>query len=390
MSLKQREEQPLDRPASGWEAFYLGYRKPGYVEGFEILHKLGGGVFGIVYKARKISINKAYAIKFLKIDDPGARNQVIKELESVSIFAQVDHPNLVSIEDKGVVDEIPYIVMGYAGEETLKSRLEDRPLSEEEALGVFVQVLRGVQALHQHSLVHFDLKPANVFLKGDVARVGDYGLSKLISQSMLSLTTGRGTPYYMAPEMLHRRGDHRSDIYSLGVIFYECISGDVPFTGGSEWEVLKGHEEGRVTYPDSISARHQRILARMLAKRPVDRYQSIDEVLKDLRAPGALGESILLEYAVPAPEPTGPPPPPAPSPARAPEPPPVPKAVPRRTRQVWRMPREERPRQQGSRSFWFFFLLLLGAGIAFVLVYAGARSAGSWARAGRVQVESWR
>ena len=212
-SLPSPDSEPLH-----WESFYQNYRKPGYIAGYEIVHKLGGGVFGVVFKARKESIGKAYAIKFLKIDDPSVKAQVLHELDQVSLFAQVDHPNLVSIEDKGVVDGIPYIIMGYAGEETLKSRLEEARLSEDDALRVFVQIARGVQALHDHSLIHFDLKPANVFLRGDIARVGDYGLSKLVCESRMSLSFGRGTPYYMAPEMLQRRGDHRSDIYSLGVI----------------------------------------------------------------------------------------------------------------------------------------------------------------------------
>ncbi len=288
---------PVPFESLNWERFYQNYRKPGYIPGYEIGHKLGGGVFGIVYKARKESIGKAYAIKFLKIDDPSVKGQVVRELEQVSLFAQVDHPNLVSIEDKGVVDGIPFIVMGYAGEDTLKDRLEDGALCEEDALSIFVQVCRGVQALHDRSLIHFDLKPANVFLKGDIARVGDYGLSKLVSTSRMSLSFGRGTPYYMAPEMLERRGDHRSDIYSLGVIFYECLSGEVPFQGDSEWEVLRGHEKGAVRYPGSIPLPYRRILDRMLEKDPEKRVQSLGEVLQALRAPGRLGESIILDLA---------------------------------------------------------------------------------------------
>ena len=290
------EELPQD-PTNHWERFYASYRKPGYVPGYEIVHKLGGGVFGIVFKARKESIGKAYAIKFLKIDEPSVKEQVLRELESVSLFAQVDHPNLVSIEDKGVVDGIPFIVMGFAGEETLKSRLEEGPLATEEAFRIFIQILRGVQALHEHSLIHFDLKPANIFIKGDIARVGDYGLSKLVSESRMSLSMGRGTPYYMAPEMLNRKGDHRSDIYSLGVMFFECLCGEPPFTGENEWEVLEGHKTKEVNCPATMPREYRKVIQRMLAKDPADRYQSLEEVLRDLRAPVALGESILIEYS---------------------------------------------------------------------------------------------
>jgi serine/threonine protein kinase len=283
-----------DRAAIDWESFYANYRKPGYVAGFEIVNKLGGGVFGVVFKARKESIGKDYAIKFLKVDDEGVRDAVLRELESVDHFAQIDHPNLVSIEDKGTVDGIPFIVMSYAGQHTLRTRIDERTLSSDDALRIFIQAARGVQALHEHSLVHFDLKPANIFLKGDIARVGDYGLSKLVTESRNSLSFGRGTPYYMAPEMLKRRGDARSDIYSLGIILYECLTGDVPFRGDSEWEVLRKHEQEEPRIPDSIAAPVRDVIRRCLQKDPDQRFQSVRELLHQLQAPASLGESLVL------------------------------------------------------------------------------------------------
>ncbi len=263
-------------PRINWEAFYGSYRKPGYVPGFEILHKIGGGAFGLVFKARKESIEKDYAIKFLKVDDEGVRDAIVSELEIAPFFAQVDHPNLVSIEDRGEVDGIPYLVMSHAGDDTLRSRLDQGRLQREHALRIFVQVARGVQALHQHSLVHFDLKPANVFLKGELARVGDYGLSRLVTQSRNSLSFGRGTPYYMAPEILHRKGDQRSDIYSLGVLLYECLTGTVPFSGDSEWEVLRKHETEAPSFPDTVEAGERQVIERCLAKNPDDRFQTVE------------------------------------------------------------------------------------------------------------------
>ncbi len=295
------------RPRIDWESFYRDYRKPGYVPGYEVVNKLGGGVFGMVFKARKESIGKDYAIKFLKVDDEVVRDAVVRELESVRFFAQVDHPNLVSIEDKGEVDGIPYIIMSYAGDDTLRKRLDAARFTRDEALRYFIQAARGVQALHERSLVHFDLKPANIFLKGDIARVGDYGLSKLVTESRNSLSFGRGTPYYMAPEMLQRRGDQQSDIYSLGVILYECLTGDVPFKGDSEWEVLKKHETAPVAFPATMGEMERRIIARCLAKRPEDRFGSVAELLHALDAPAALGESLRLPPVRPAsPTPPGP------------------------------------------------------------------------------------
>ena len=282
------EESPVPA-AANWEAFYANYRKPGYVRGFEITTKLGAGMFGLVFKAVRQSIGKEYAIKFLKVDDGEVRRAVLQELEQVRYFAQVDHPNLVAIEDKGEVDGIPYIVMSYAGAETLRDRLPGEASTRGELLNLLLQACRGVAALHERSLVHFDLKPANVFLKGSVARVGDYGLSKLVTHSQRSMSMGRGTPYYMAPEMLQRKGDHRSDIYSLGVMLYETLCGDVPFKGDSEWEVLKKHETAALVFPSGVDARLANVVRRCMHKNPDQRFQSVAEMLAAVGAPIGAG-----------------------------------------------------------------------------------------------------
>ncbi|MCA9001165.1 MAG: serine/threonine protein kinase, partial [Planctomycetes bacterium] len=210
-----------------WEAFYNHFRKKDFIPGYEILVRLGGGAFGDVYKARKESIGKSYAIKFLKVEE-GQEGMVERELAQVEHFAAIDHPNLVTIEDMGVAMGVPYLIMGYAGEQTLAKSLQAGPMGEAQTLRLFEQICRGVAVLHDRSLVHFDLKPGNVFLQGERARVGDYGLAKFFEQGNQSLSIGRGTPHYMAPEILRGRGDHRADIYSLGVMLYECLRGEKP------------------------------------------------------------------------------------------------------------------------------------------------------------------
>ena len=266
--------------AMNWEEFFRNYRNPDFIPGFTILNRLGSGAFGEVYKARKTSIGKDYAIKFLRVQDERLQEQVLRELEAVDHFAHVDHPNVVSVEDRGEVCGIPYILMGYAGDETLKTLLRSGPLGADRAANLFLQVLRGVAALHQHGIIHFDLKPGNVFIKGDVARVGDYGLSKLMSESRATLSMGRGTPYYMAPEMLRRRGDARSDVYSLGVIFYEMLLGEVPFKGDTEWEILRKHEADDVRVPASIPAGLREFLLRSLEKKPNLRFSNATDQLE--------------------------------------------------------------------------------------------------------------
>jgi hypothetical protein len=130
-----------------------------------------------------------------------------------------------------------------------------------------------------------------VFLKGSVARLGDYGLSKLVTHSRGSLSMGRGTPYYMAPELLQRRGDHRSDVYSLGVMLYEMLCGALPFTGDSEWEVLKKHESEPPVLPPHLTARERTILSRCLAKDPAARFQSVVDLIAAFGAPAGVGEA---------------------------------------------------------------------------------------------------
>ena len=309
----RRQPEPDRLPKPDWEAFYASYRKPGYVPGYEITHKLGGGAFGVVYRARKQSIGKDYAIKFLKVDDDAeVRRGVLAELDQVSLFAQVDHPNLVAIEDRGVVDGIPYVVMGYAGSETLEDRLKagGGAAAKDELLRLFLQACRGVQALHERSLVHFDVKPANVFVKGGIARIGDYGLSRLTTHSRASLSMGRGTPYYMAPELLQRRGDWRSDIYALGVILYQILVGSLPFLGDSEWEVLRKHCDEAPTIPASVAERERLALQRCLAKEPAQRFQSVAELMNALGATPSLVGAAWTEARPPR---TPPPPPKAPT-----------------------------------------------------------------------------
>src|SRR4030095_5921001 len=122
-----------------WKAFYSRSREPNFIPGYEIQNRLGGGAFGEVYKARKHSIGKAYAIKFLKIDDEAQRDAVERELEQVRHFAVIDHPNLVTIEDLGTAMGVPYLIMGYAGEETLARLLKRGPVEYGAACAYFVQ-----------------------------------------------------------------------------------------------------------------------------------------------------------------------------------------------------------------------------------------------------------
>lgn len=298
MGAKTRVQRTVgDGTPMDWEAFYNSFRQPDFIPGYEIQNRLGGGAFGEVYKARKHSIGKAYAIKFLKLDDETQREVIERELEQVRHFASIDHPNLVSIEDMGSVAGIPYLVMGYAGEDTLARRLRQGGLDRRQALVYFVQACRGVLALHDRRLVHLDLKPSNIFIKGDIARVGDYGLAKLMSDGRLTLSFGRGTPYYMAPEILHNRADQRADLYSLGVILYECQAGRVPFDTPSPGGLVLRQEDLPPAFPPDFPVDLRPVVERCLRLDPDRRYAGVEELLADLGQAARQGDSIVLAPA---------------------------------------------------------------------------------------------
>jgi serine/threonine protein kinase len=282
-----------------WELFYSSFRKPDFIPGYEIQNRLGGGAFGDVYKARKVSIDKHYAIKFLKIDEATSRAAIERELEQVRHFSAIDHPNLVTVEDMGVVQDVPYLVMGYAGEDTLARRQKRERLAGAPALSLFVQICRGVAALHERRLAHFDLKPSNVFLKGDVARVGDYGLAKLLIDGRQTLSFGRGTPHYMAPEMLKNRADERADLYSLGVMLYELYAGKLPFETSSEAGVVLRENDEPPPWPEDMPERVRIAVAGSLRLDPAQRFQSVAKLLEALGQTVRAGDPLVAIESLP-------------------------------------------------------------------------------------------
>jgi serine/threonine-protein kinase len=194
---------------------------------------------------------------------------------------------------------VPYVIMGYAGEDTLARRLREGELDRGTVLRIFVQVCRGVLALHDRRLVHFDLKPSNVFLKGDAARVGDYGLSRLMTEGRQTLSFGRGTPQYMAPEMLRGRADHRADVYSLGVILYECLTGRLPFETEVPGAVVLRETDEPPRFPEGFPPELRAVVVRCLRLSPEERYAGLAELLGELGQTARPGDSIRFEILEP-------------------------------------------------------------------------------------------
>ena len=259
---------------------------------YKILAELGVGGMGIVYKAEDLKLGRTVAIKLLpsqKITDKNAERRFEQEAKAASAL---DHPSI------GVIHEIDqtedgqtFIVMGYYSGGTLRNRMQQQRPNLFETLKIVTQCAGGLAQAHKKGIVHRDIKPENILLtpEGD-AKIIDFGLAMLADQTRLTKTgTTLGTIAYMSPEQVRgARADGRSDIFSLGVVLYELITGCQPFEGESEAAVLYGIVQ-KVPKPltdhtDEVPAGLQEILNRALAKNPEERYSNATDLIHDLEA----------------------------------------------------------------------------------------------------------
>ncbi len=249
--------------------------------GYTIKRGIGKGGFGEVYFAISDG-GKEVALKLLL-------NNVETELRGLQSCLNIKHTNLVQIYDLiKDADGNPWIVMEYVAGKGLDALIKEHSngMPEEQVRKWFPQLARGVAHLHDHNIVHRDLKPANVFIEDDNAKVGDYGLCKLISDSQQLLQTQEiGTLYYMAPEVTQGVYGKSVDIYAGGIILYEMLSGKVPFDGQSAMEIISKHLTAE---PDlnKIPVPYRPIVGKALQKKPEMRYASIAEMAKDVEKAG--------------------------------------------------------------------------------------------------------
>ncbi len=257
---------------------------------YKILAKLGEGGMGVVYKAEDLKLKRPVALKFLPPEltrDDEAKKRFMHEAEAASAL---QHHNICTIHE---IDEMPdsqiFIAMDCYDGETLKERIARGPLPVAEAVDIARQIAAGLSKAHGAGMVHRDIKPANIMVTKDgVAKILDFGLAKLAGQTKLTRTGSTlGTVAYMSPEQAKgAKVDTRSDIFSLGAVLYEMLTGEVPFPGEHEAAVLYGivnsepeplAEQGR-DIPGSL----QGIIDKALNKSPAQRYQSVLELRNDL------------------------------------------------------------------------------------------------------------
>lgn len=284
---------------------------------FEVIRLLGEGGMGAVYLARNKTINKPVAVKFLHAA-LADREEVVKRFyREAQAAAAIRHNNIIDVMDLGLSPKgEPYIVMEYLEGEGLAGRIDQRgPLSLPAACGIIEAALLALDAAHAKGIVHRDLKPDNIFLvrrRGELPGIKliDFGISKFVALSDQTKITQDGsmlgTPAYMSPEQARglENVDHRTDIYAMGVILYEVLTGEVPFKGSTYSELLLNMLTTEPRDPASIHTDFPEaarpVLEKALKKNPAERYQSAAEMLEAVRQLSSLEERMrdLSELAV--------------------------------------------------------------------------------------------
>ena len=220
-------------------------------ERYEIMGKIGAGGMSDVYKARDHILGRFVAIKVLKQEFSEDVNFVVKFRTEAQSAAGLEHPNIVNIYDVGSEAGMHYIVMEYVEGVTLKTYIEKKgQLTYKEAVSIAIQVGRGIEAAHAKNIIHRDIKPQNILISTEgKAKVTDFGIARAVSSNTISADV-MGSVHYASPEQA-RNGfvDDKSDIYSLGIVMYEMVTGRVPFDGETTVSIAIQHLQEEMTIP---------------------------------------------------------------------------------------------------------------------------------------------
>lgn len=254
---------------------------------YKILEKLGQGGMGVVYKAEDTKLKRIVALKFLTQQALGGEEEKTRFIHEAQAAAALDHPNICTVYEIDESDEQTFIAMTYVDGQSLSERIEVGPLKLENALDIAIQIAVGLQEAHERGIIHRDIKSANIMVtKNGQGKIMDFGLAKRSGNTLVTRAgTMMGTVAYMSPEQARGETvDHRTDIWSLGVVFYEMINGQLPFEGNYEQAVIYSilnedpNPMGRYVPED-----FQDIIFRALQKDREQRFQSASELCQCLR-----------------------------------------------------------------------------------------------------------
>jgi eukaryotic-like serine/threonine-protein kinase len=269
---------------------------------YRVLDRLGGGAMGVVYRGLDLRLDRHVALKFLPPElsrDPDARERLTQEAKAAS---SLDHPNLCTIHD---IDATPegqlFIAMAYYEGATLKNRIAVGPLTVDEAVDIAIQMAQGLAEAHAVGIVHRDIKPANVMLtKNGLVKIVDFGIAKLLGATgPTQAGTALGTVAYMSPEQVACESlDQQTDVWSLGAVLYELLTGQAPFNGDNEWAVMSAIQTREPKSPSvlrpGIPPSIDRLVARTLARNKAERFESVTAFLQ-------AAKTCRSELAQPAP-----------------------------------------------------------------------------------------
>lgn len=263
----------------------------------EIISLLGAGGMGAVYKARQKGLDRLVALKILPEEFGHDVKFALRFTREARTLAKLNHPNIVSVHEFGNVEDVYYFLMEFVDGSTLRDVVGTGQLEPEQALAIVPHLCDALQFAHDQGIVHRDIKPENILMAKDgTVKIADFGLSRIVGNGnpateLTQTNQVLGTPRYMAPEQFEgsSRVDHRADIYSLGVVFYEMLTGELPI--------------GRFDPPSrrvKIDVRLDEVVLRTLEKEPLRRYQAASEIKSDLQSIPATTENTLAptEYHV--------------------------------------------------------------------------------------------
>ncbi len=258
---------------------------------YKIIEKLGEGGMGEVYKAQDTKLDRYVALKFLPAHLTTSEDDKSRFVQEAKAASAMNHPNVCTIYDIQELDGQLFIVMEYVDGKTLKDKKDS--LSEKQILEIGIQTAEGLAAAHEKGIVHRDIKPENIMIRKDgIVQIMDFGLAKLYKESNVSRLTKAGTTVgtmgYMSPEQIQGLDvDHRTDIFSLGVVLYELLSGEAPFKGVHEtamlYEIVNVDPVPISTVKEGIDPEVDEIVLECLEKDKDERCQSAKELAKDLR-----------------------------------------------------------------------------------------------------------